>query len=67
MKGKGIGPSFYTRTCRSTSLNGRPVLTRLTKTMGFVELSSRSPSVPGSIGTPGDDAPDDPDAVSAPH
>ena len=67
MKGKGIGLSFHTRTCRSTSLNGRPVLTLLTRTMGFVELSAQLPSVPGSIGTPGNDAPDDADVAPAAH
>jgi len=65
MKGKGTGPSYHTRS-RSSLLGGRPVVTRLTRTMGFVEVS-QSPSVPGSMSTPGDDAPELPEIESPPR
>jgi hypothetical protein len=52
-KGKGTGPSFRSRS-RSCSAPGRPVMTRLTRTMGFVEIS-QSPCATGSIAAPGDD------------
>lgn len=65
MKGKGNRPSFHIRS-RSSMLRGAPVVTRLTRTMGFVEVS-QSPGVPGSIGTPGEDVPDSPGALPVPH
>jgi hypothetical protein len=65
MKGKGTGPTFSTRT-RSHTLRNAPVMTRLTRTMGFVEMS-HSPGVPGSMDASGDGAPEYPDAVTAPH
>lgn len=65
VKGKGNRPSFHIRS-RSSMLRGAPVVTRLTRTMGFVEVS-QSPGVPGSIGTPGDDVPDAPDVLPAAH
>ena len=46
-KGKGAEPSFRPR-CRGVAVR-RPVLTRLTRTMGFVELP-HSPCASGSIG-----------------
>lgn len=64
MKGKGR-PSFHLRN-RSSLLRGAPVVTRLTRTMGFVEVS-QSPGVQSSIGTPGEDVPDSPDVLPAPH
>jgi hypothetical protein len=65
MKGKGNGPSFHLRS-RSATHRGSPVVTRLTRTMGFVEVS-QLPGAQGSIGTPGEDAPDSPDVLVAPH
>jgi hypothetical protein len=65
MKGKGDGPTYFTRR-RSRMLRNAPVITRLTRTMGFVEMS-QSPDVPGSMGASGDGAPEDPGAVTAPH
>ena len=65
MKGKGHGPTFYCRS-RSAIHGGRPVVTRLTRTMAFVEVT-QSPSVPGSAGTSGDDMPDDSAVTRAPH
>jgi hypothetical protein len=50
MKGKGLGPSFSVRS-RSSLPGNRPYMTRLTRTMGFVEMSQLS-GVAGSIGTP---------------
>ena len=52
-KGKGNGSLFRIR-CRSFVAPDRPVQTRLTRTMGFVEVS-RSPCKPGSPGAAGDD------------
>ena len=53
-KGKGAEPWSRCR-CRGIASVGRKtVMTRLTRTMGFVEESC-SPSVAGSIGTFGDD------------
>ena len=65
MKGKGNRPSFHIRS-RSSMLRGAPVVTRLTRTMGFVEVS-QSPGALGSIGAPGEDAPDFPDVQPTPH
>src|ERR1041384_415684 len=62
VKGKGNRPSFHTRS-RSSTLRGAPVVTRLTRTMGFVEVS-QLPGVPGSIGAPGEDVPDSPDGLA---
>jgi len=53
-KGNGVEPSFHLR-ARRRVLAGGPVLTRLTRTMGFVELSL-SPGVADSVGTSGDEA-----------
>lgn len=65
VKGKGNRPSFHMRS-RSSMLRGAPVITRLTRTMGFVEVS-QLPGVRGSIGTSGEDVPDSPDVLPAPH
>jgi hypothetical protein len=65
VKGKGNRPSFHTRS-RSSMLRGAPVVTRLTRTMGFVEVS-QSPGVLGSIGALDEDVPDSPDTLAAPH
>jgi hypothetical protein len=65
VKGKGNRPSFHVRS-RSSMLRGAPVVTRLTRTMGFVEVS-QSPGVLGSISAPGEDVPDSPDVQVAPH
>ena len=65
MKGKGNRPSFHTRS-RSSMHRGAPVVTRLTRTMGFVEVS-QSQGVQGSIGTSDDDAADAPDVNTVPH
>ena len=65
MKGKGNRPTFHIRS-RSSMHRGAPVVTRLTRTMGFVEVSQSS-GVPGSIGTPGEDVPDSPDVLPVPH
>jgi hypothetical protein len=65
MKGKGLGPSFHARS-RRVLPGGRPMTTRLTRTMSFVELSQAS-SVPGSIGTFGDVDPELPDDLHVPH
>jgi len=65
MKGKGSGPSFHVRS-RSSMHRGAPMVTRLTRTMGFVEVS-QSPGVQGSIGAPGENTPDFPDVLPVPH
>lgn len=65
VKGKGNRPTFHVRS-RSSRLRGAPVVTRLTRTMGFVEVSQSS-GVPGSPGAPGEDIPDSPDVLVAPH
>jgi hypothetical protein len=52
-QGNGNGPSFRMR-CRSFVAPERPLQTRLTRTMGFVEVS-RSPCIPGPPGAAGDD------------
>jgi len=65
MKGKGIESSFYPR-ARSSMLRGVPVITRLTRTMGFVE-QAHSPGVPELNGTSGDGDPELPDTESPPH
>ena len=64
-KGKGAGPSFHTRR-RSSLVAGRAVVTRLTRTMGFVELSEL-PGTSGSIGACGDDDPEAPDPALTAH
>jgi hypothetical protein len=65
MKGKGTGSSCTTRT-RSGLPRNAPVITRLTRTMGFVEMSHSS-GVPGSMGASDGAAPENPDVVTAPH
>lgn len=53
-KGKGVGPRLRPHV-GSVAAAGRPVTTRLTSTMAFVELS-RSPCMPGSPDAPDDEA-----------
>jgi len=65
MKGKGLGPSFCVR-YRSSMLGSRPLMTRLTRTMGFVEMSQGS-GVAGSIGTPDTFDPEIPVLETTPH
>jgi hypothetical protein len=52
-KGKGNGSSFRIR-CRSFVAPDRPVQTRLTRTMRFVEVA-RSPCLSGSPGAASDE------------
>jgi hypothetical protein len=65
VKGKGNRPSFHLRS-RSSMFRGAPVVTRLTRTMGFVEVS-QSTGVPGSIVAPAEDVPDSSDVLPVPH
>jgi hypothetical protein len=65
MKGKGVGSSSSPR-ARSSMLRGVPVITRLTRTMGFVE-QAHSPGVPDLEGTSGDSDPDLPGTGSPPR
>jgi hypothetical protein len=65
MKGKGYGSSFHLRS-RSAVLRGRPVVTRLTRTMGFVEMSQSS-GAPGSQGSTAETDPELPDSLPTPH
>lgn len=65
VEGNGNQPSFHTRS-RGSMLRGAPVVMRLTRTMGFVEVS-QSPGVPGSMGTPGEYVRRCPDALPASH
>jgi hypothetical protein len=64
-KGKGNGSSFRIH-CRSFIAPVRPVQTRLTRTMGFVEMS-RSPCIPGSPGAAGEDALESEDITTLTH
>ena len=64
-KGKGNGSSFRIR-CRSLVAPDRPVQTRLTRTMGFVEMA-RSPCMPGSPGAASDDALESEDVTIITH
>ena len=59
MKGKGNGPSFRPR-CRSIAAPGRPMVTRLTRMMGFVEMP-QAPCAPGS-----DSCDEDPESGDSP-
>jgi hypothetical protein len=63
-KGKGTERVFASR-CRSRNAPGRPIVTRLTRTMGFMEVSG-TPCVPGSIGA-SDEDPETGDWTSALH
>ena len=65
VKGKGNRPSFHIRS-RSSMLRGAVWVARPTRTMGCAEVS-QSPGVPGSTGIPGEDAPESPDVLPAPH
>ena len=64
MKGKGNGLSFHSRMCRSTQ-GGAPVMTQLTRMMGFVEVarSSGVSQVSGMFDEEIQDVPDSPDAT----
>jgi hypothetical protein len=64
-KGKGNGSLFRIR-CRSFVAPDRPVQTRLTRTMGFVEVS-RSPCMPGSAGAASDEGLESEDLTANSH
>ena len=53
-KGKGTGSLFHLGR-RSSTVSGKPVMTRLTRTMGFVELSHSQCARDCSIDAYGDD------------
>jgi hypothetical protein len=55
-KGKGT-ESLLPRRCRSFVAPGRPIVTRLTRTMAFIEVPF-APCAPGSIGASGDEDPE---------
>jgi len=64
MKGKGLEPSFHGR--RRQVMPGMRTTTRLTRTMGFVEVS-QSTGVSGSIDASGTFDPDLPVIETTPH
>jgi hypothetical protein len=64
MKGKGKEQSLHVRGLALAP--GRSVMTQLTGTMRFVELS-QSLSVPGSIGAPGEIVRELPDVLPVSH
>lgn len=64
-KGKGTESLFRIR-CRSFVAPDRPVQTRLTRTMGFVEVS-HSPCTPGWSGGSREDVLESDDFVATSH
>ena len=64
-KGKGAGPSFNPH-CRGIPFGAKRGITRLSRTMGFTELS-QLPGVPGSIGPSAELDPEIPDPALTVH